>query len=178
MGSEMCIRDSPHGRSDRSRQVRRRLTSRRSRGLRSNALAGEIGSVRGARSRRRNRPGNAQAKGPRKRTDAGKSPKGRQESEGAPTEQGRPLGGNGRNLSGFRTAGARRRRSYRRNPRPGGDAMSDQALKTTPLNAAHRALGARMVGFGGYDMPVQYEGVLAEHRWTCLLYTSPSPRDS
>jgi len=44
--------------------------------------------------------------------------------------------------------------------------MTDAALKTTPLNAAHRALGARMVGFGGYDMPVQYEGVLAEHRWT------------
>ncbi len=44
--------------------------------------------------------------------------------------------------------------------------MSDQVLKTTPLNAAHRRLGARMVGFGGYDMPVQYEGVLAEHRWT------------
>ena len=44
--------------------------------------------------------------------------------------------------------------------------MSDTILKTTPLNSAHRALGARMVGFGGYDMPVQYEGVLAEHRWT------------
>ena len=48
--------------------------------------------------------------------------------------------------------------------------MTDQALKTTPLNAAHRRLGARMVGFGGYDMPVQYAGefggVLAEHRWT------------
>ena len=44
--------------------------------------------------------------------------------------------------------------------------MSDETLKVTPLNAAHRALGARMVGFGGYDMPVQYEGVLAEHRWT------------
>ncbi len=44
--------------------------------------------------------------------------------------------------------------------------MTDTELKTTPLNAAHRALGARMVGFGGYDMPVQYEGVLAEHRWT------------
>ncbi|GAA0618878.1 glycine cleavage system aminomethyltransferase GcvT [Brevundimonas kwangchunensis] len=44
--------------------------------------------------------------------------------------------------------------------------MTDEALKTTPLNAAHRAAGARMVGFGGYDMPVQYEGVLAEHRWT------------
>jgi aminomethyltransferase len=44
--------------------------------------------------------------------------------------------------------------------------MTDETLKTTPLNAAHRALGARMVGFSGYDMPVQYEGVLAEHRWT------------
>ena len=44
--------------------------------------------------------------------------------------------------------------------------MSDTPLKTTALNAAHRALGARMVSFGGYDMPVQYEGVLAEHRWT------------
>ena len=44
--------------------------------------------------------------------------------------------------------------------------MTDAPLKTTPLNAEHRALGARMVGFGGYDMPVQYEGVLAEHRWT------------
>ncbi|HZV84254.1 MAG TPA: glycine cleavage system aminomethyltransferase GcvT [Brevundimonas sp.] len=44
--------------------------------------------------------------------------------------------------------------------------MTDETLKTTPLNAAHRAAGARMVAFGGYDMPVQYEGVLAEHRWT------------
>jgi aminomethyltransferase len=44
--------------------------------------------------------------------------------------------------------------------------MADDTLKTTPLNAAHKALGARMVGFGGYEMPVQYEGVLAEHRWT------------
>ena len=44
--------------------------------------------------------------------------------------------------------------------------MTDASLKTTPLNAAHRARGARMVSFGGYDMPVQYEGVLAEHRWT------------
>ena len=44
--------------------------------------------------------------------------------------------------------------------------MSDEPLKTTPLNANHRRRGARMVGFGGYDMLVQYEGVLAEHRWT------------
>ena len=40
-------------------------------------------------------------------------------------------------------------------------------LKTTPLTDAHRALGARMVPFGGYEMPVQYaEGVLKEHLWT------------
>ncbi len=44
--------------------------------------------------------------------------------------------------------------------------MADTPIKTTVLNAAHRALGARMVPFAGYDMPVQYEGVLAEHRWT------------
>jgi len=36
-------------------------------------------------------------------------------------------------------------------------------LKTTPLTAWHRAAGARMVPFAGYEMPVQYEGVLAEH---------------
>ena len=40
--------------------------------------------------------------------------------------------------------------------------MSD--LKKTPLNAAHRALGAKMVDFGGWDMPVQYpQGIIAEH---------------
>ncbi|MBP2670457.1 MAG: gcvT, partial [candidate division NC10 bacterium] len=37
-------------------------------------------------------------------------------------------------------------------------------LKQTPLNAAHRALGAKMVPFGGWDMPVQYRGILEEHR--------------
>jgi aminomethyltransferase len=36
-------------------------------------------------------------------------------------------------------------------------------LKTTPLDAWHRALGARMVPYAGYAMPVQYQGVLAEH---------------
>jgi aminomethyltransferase len=39
------------------------------------------------------------------------------------------------------------------------------ALKQTPLNAVHRALGAKMVDFGGWDMPVQYPaGILAEHQ--------------
>jgi aminomethyltransferase len=36
-------------------------------------------------------------------------------------------------------------------------------LKKTPLNARHRTLGARMVPFGGWDMPVEYSGVVAEH---------------
>ena len=37
------------------------------------------------------------------------------------------------------------------------------SLQRTPLHAQHVALGARMVGFAGYDMPVQYEGIIAEH---------------
>lgn len=42
-----------------------------------------------------------------------------------------------------------------------------EPLLETPLAAAHVALGARMVPFAGYLMPVQYpEGILAEHNWT------------
>jgi len=37
------------------------------------------------------------------------------------------------------------------------------ALKKTPLNARHRAHGARMVEFGGWDMPVEYTGITGEH---------------
>ena len=37
-------------------------------------------------------------------------------------------------------------------------------LKTTALNQAHRELGAKMVDFGGWDMPVQYTGILKEHQ--------------
>ncbi len=45
--------------------------------------------------------------------------------------------------------------------------MIDQNLKRTPLYDAHVALGARMVPFAGYEMPVQYRlGVLGEHKWT------------
>ncbi len=36
-------------------------------------------------------------------------------------------------------------------------------MKKTPLNQVHRELGARMVDFGGWDMPVQYSGVIDEH---------------
>ncbi|MDW8339155.1 MAG: glycine cleavage system aminomethyltransferase GcvT [Thermoleophilia bacterium] len=37
-------------------------------------------------------------------------------------------------------------------------------LQRTPLYARHVALGARMVPFAGFEMPVQYEGVIVEHR--------------
>ena len=43
--------------------------------------------------------------------------------------------------------------------------VSAAALLTTPLHALHRELGAKMVPFAGYDMPVSYPaGILAEHR--------------
>jgi aminomethyltransferase len=40
---------------------------------------------------------------------------------------------------------------------------SAEQLKKTPLNARHRAHGARMVPFGGWDMPVEYSGIVNEH---------------
>jgi aminomethyltransferase len=51
--------------------------------------------------------------------------------------------------------------------------MSEVPLLQTPLNAAHRSMGAKMVDFGGWDMPVQYSGILAEHhavRQQCGLF--------
>ncbi|MBV9076360.1 MAG: glycine cleavage system protein T, partial [Methylobacteriaceae bacterium] len=45
--------------------------------------------------------------------------------------------------------------------------LSTAPLRETPLAAAHRAAGARMVPFAGYAMPVQYpDGIIAEHTWT------------
>lgn len=45
--------------------------------------------------------------------------------------------------------------------------MTTEQLLTTPLHALHRELGARMVPFAGYDMPVQYPaGVMKEHLHT------------
>src|SRR6185312_15566148 len=37
-------------------------------------------------------------------------------------------------------------------------------LSATPLNSVHRAMGAKMVDFGGWDMPVQYSGIIDEHQ--------------
>jgi aminomethyltransferase len=46
------------------------------------------------------------------------------------------------------------------------DSPSGELLQT-PLHGEHVALGARMVPFAGYGMPVQYPtGVLTEHLWT------------
>lgn len=46
-------------------------------------------------------------------------------------------------------------------------ANQTETLLTTPLHALHIELGAKMVPFGGYDMPVQYaSGILAEHKHT------------
>lgn len=46
-------------------------------------------------------------------------------------------------------------------------AVSDASLLTTPLNALHTELGARMVPFAGYSMPVQCPaGLMAEHHHT------------
>ncbi|NIJ06989.1 aminomethyltransferase [Sphingomonas vulcanisoli] len=39
-------------------------------------------------------------------------------------------------------------------------------IETLPLDSWHRAQGARMVPFAGYHMPIQYEGIIAEHLWT------------
>ena len=44
--------------------------------------------------------------------------------------------------------------------------LEDLPLDALPLDAWHRARGARMVPFAGYDMPIQYEGIVAEHSWT------------
>jgi aminomethyltransferase len=41
--------------------------------------------------------------------------------------------------------------------------MDDGTAKTTALTAVHRDLGARMVPFAGYAMPLQYDGILKEH---------------
>ena len=41
--------------------------------------------------------------------------------------------------------------------------MTQATLKVTPLNAAHRAAGAKMVDFGGWDMPVNYGSQIEEH---------------
>jgi aminomethyltransferase len=40
-----------------------------------------------------------------------------------------------------------------------------EQLQQTPLSSRHRNLNALMAPFGGWDMPIQYEGIIAEHSW-------------
>jgi aminomethyltransferase len=48
----------------------------------------------------------------------------------------------------------------------GGEGAPSNELDKLPLDSWHRARGGRMVPFAGYEMPVQYEGIIAEHLWT------------
>ena len=45
------------------------------------------------------------------------------------------------------------------------DEAEAPALELLPLDSWHRARGARMVPFAGYEMPIQYDGIMAEHLW-------------
>src|SRR3954463_1838059 len=72
-------------------------------------------------------------------------------------------------LSGPVTEGERRGRAGF-GPRSGQAASGDWTMAdeqaALPLNDWHAGRGARMVPFAGYAMPIQYEGIIAEHRWT------------
>lgn len=46
------------------------------------------------------------------------------------------------------------------------EAEPDDIIQSLPLDHWHHAQGARMVPFAGYSMPIQYEGIIAEHLWT------------
>ena len=43
---------------------------------------------------------------------------------------------------------------------------SNQPLKKTALHDIHLSLNAKMMPFGGFDMPLQYEGIIVEHQAT------------
>ena len=65
------------------------------------------------------------------------------------------------------TAGAASSRLRRAPADAAGSADAKPALKTTPLTQLHQELGAKMVEFAGYSMPVQYpQGIVAEHQHT------------
>lgn len=47
---------------------------------------------------------------------------------------------------------------------PNSEPHAASPLAVTPLVASHKELGAKMAGFAGYEMPIQYAGVIAEHK--------------
>ena len=68
------------------------------------------------------------------------------------------------------TTSCRTRSIYRvsgqRFARPPGNPITGEPFRgaVSPLDAVHRSLGARMVPFGGWDMPLEYTGTIEEHR--------------
>src|SRR5277367_2272513 len=57
------------------------------------------------------------------------------------------------------------RSMFRRvNEKPSVNTSATAEIRKTALNATHRRLGARMVNFGGWDMPLEYSGILSEHQ--------------
>src|SRR5580704_14853290 len=54
----------------------------------------------------------------------------------------------------------------RDNEKPSVNTSAAVELRKTALNSVHRRLGAKMVNFGGWDMPVEYSGIIAEHMAT------------
>src|SRR5215218_6262798 len=48
----------------------------------------------------------------------------------------------------------------------GGEGIETPPLQKLPLDEWHRGQGGRMVPFAGYEMPVKYKGIMAEHLWT------------
>src|ERR1700722_8555407 len=57
------------------------------------------------------------------------------------------------------------RSMFRRfNEKPSVNTSATVELRKTALNSVHRRLGAKMVNFGGWDMPLEYSGIVSEHQ--------------
>src|SRR6202521_5904992 len=54
----------------------------------------------------------------------------------------------------------------RANEKPSVNTSATVELRKTALNSVHRRMGAKMVNFGGWDMPVEYSGIVSEHMAT------------
>src|SRR5579863_4057429 len=52
----------------------------------------------------------------------------------------------------------------RANEKPSVNTSAAVELRKTALNSVHRGLSAKMVNFGGWDMPLEYSGIIAEHQ--------------
>ncbi len=124
-----------------------------------------LGETASMRRRRSNRPGNSQAKGPARPAGLWREAfSTRRLAEGITISGAKDRGGS---LNG--TTPCQQLSSCGLDPHTTLEAfLTDSGpLSTTPLHDLHLSLGARMVPFAGYDMPVQYQaGVLKEHLQT------------